>query len=207
MKNVKQIILYSLLAIFGTTFFASCSTSNDVVNNSLIQKRKYRSGFYVKKKADKQNTEVSNDRTEVVLENMALVPEVVVQHSNAELKVIEKVADKRTEPEARAPHNSDRPQQDVRQTTVDFTTGVATVSLVQRRAKDENLNKAIALSVLSVIGIVIGISLFKSTCLAISLSCFSRFLFGLLLIASGIVALVFAVIKFVQYLKKREHEI
>lgn len=42
-------IIYTLIGLFTLTMF-SCSTSNDVVNNGLIQKRKYRKGFYIDKK-------------------------------------------------------------------------------------------------------------------------------------------------------------
>ena len=48
--------IFALIAII----FASCSTSNDVVSNRFIQKRKYRKGYFIanhqKSKADKAET-------------------------------------------------------------------------------------------------------------------------------------------------------
>lgn len=55
-------IIYALIGLFTLTMF-SCSTSNDVVNNGLIQKRKYRKGFYIDKKTPSYaiaNSESSN---------------------------------------------------------------------------------------------------------------------------------------------------
>lgn len=197
MKNLKRIALYSLIAAFGATFFASCSTSNDVVNNSLIQKRKYRSGFYVNKKADKKDPVISVQKADVALEKTVVEPQVAsIPQSKTKLKVIEKVterlAEKKAESQAKEPKNSTRQQPDVRRTSADFTTGVTMASLVQRRAMDENLKKAIIFA-----AVATGISLVASITYAITGSVVIYYL----LLALSIVCVVFCIINLVEFFK------
>ena len=204
MKNVKRIALYSLLAAFGAAFFASCSTSNDVVNNSLIQKRKYRPGFYLNKKADKNNAAVSLERAEVALGKTISAPEIVIPQRETNLKVIERVAERLAEKtnksEAREPQNATRQQHDLRRAAADFTTGVATAGLVQRRAMDENLKKAIIFSAVASGALLVGV-LVASIVYAITLSYALYYLFLALFIALAIVCVVFAIINWVEFFK------
>ena len=196
MKNVKRIALYSLLAAFGAAFFASCSTSNDVVNNSLIQKRKYRSGFYLNKKADKNDAVVSIERAEFALEKTISVPDIVIPKVKTNLKDIEKVTErsteKKTKSEAREPQNIIRQHHDVRRSKADFTTDVATVSLLQRRAMNEDLKKAIIFA-----AIATGISIVASIIFAITLSPAIYYLF----LIGVIVCMVFSIIHLVEFFK------
>lgn len=76
MKQLKSIILFSILAVF-----ASCATNNDVVSNGLFQKRKYRKGFYFDKKAEKGHGTSTND-TKIIEENIDEV--AVVEETSAQ---------------------------------------------------------------------------------------------------------------------------
>lgn len=194
MKTFKRIALYSLLAAFGAAFFTSCSTSNDVVNNSLIQKRKYRSGFYVSKKSEKQDPTVTVERTDLALEKTLADPQVAqVSQSKTKFKVIEKAVERRVTKQAkiqdRESKNSTQEQRDVRRTQADFTTGIATASLVQRRAMDENLKMAIIFAAISTGVSIIASVLYSITGVAIiyyllilaALACFAYAVYRLVL--------------------------
>lgn len=204
MKNVKRIALYSLIAAFGAAFFVSCSTSNDVVNNSLIQKRKYRPGFYLNKKADKNEATVSVERAEVALGKTISAPEIVIPQRKTNLKVIERVAErlaeKKTKSKVKELQNGTRQQHDLRRATADFTTGVATTALVQRRAMDESLKKAIIFSAVATGSLLVGV-LVASILYAITLSLAIYYLFLALFIALAIVCAVFAIINWVEFFK------
>lgn len=57
---IKQILAFTIL----TTVLFSCSTSNNVVNNSLFQKRKYNNGWHFKNGSNaKSNGDVSRETT------------------------------------------------------------------------------------------------------------------------------------------------
>ena len=204
MKNVKRIALYSLIAAFGAAFFASCSTSNDVVNNSLIQKRKYRPGFYLNKKADKNEATVSVERAEVALGKTISAPEIVIPQRKTNLKVIEReaerLAEKKTKSKVKELQNGTRQQHDLRRAPADFTTGVATTALVQRRAMDESLKKAIIFSAVATGSLLVG-ALVASILYAITLSLAIYYLFLALFIALAIVCAVFAIINWVEFFK------
>ena len=196
MKYVKRIAFYSLIAAFGAIFFASCSTSNDVVNNSLIQKRKYRPGFYLNKKADKNDSGVSIERADVVLEKTTSAPEIVIPQVKIKLNEIEKVterlAEKNTKSEARESQNVIRQHHDLRRSKADFTTDVATASLLQRRAMNEDLKMAIIFA-----AIATGTSIVASIIYAITLSTAIYYLF----LVGVIVCMVFSIIHLVEFFK------
>lgn len=157
MKIFKQLSFYSLLILFGATLITSCSTSNDVVTNSVIQKRKYRSGYFVNKKSDKGTKVVAMttvERADIALEKSSTQSEVIsIPECKTKLKTIEKVAERfaQTHDKRRAKENANttREQRDLKRTSADFTTEIATTALVQQRAMDENLKMAIIFAAIS----------------------------------------------------------
>jgi glutamate synthase domain-containing protein 2 len=197
MKIFKKFSIYSLLILFGATLFTSCSTSNDVVSNSVIQKRKYRSGYFVSKKSDKVTKVVSETtvvRTDIALENSPTQPEIIsIPESKTKLKVIEKVAERiaqaQDKRQARKSTSTTQVQRDVRRTQADFSTEVATAVLVQQREMDENLKAAIifgAISagvsiVASIVAIITGSGLFYYLLLLAALAIFAYAVYRLVL--------------------------
>lgn len=157
MKTFKQLSFYSLLILFGATLITSCSTSNDVVTNSVIQKRKYRAGYFVNKKSDKVTKVVAMttvERADIALEKSSTQSEVIsIPESKTKLKTIEKVAERFAQThdkrQAKENANTTREQCDVKRTSADFTTEIATTALVQQRAMDENLKMAIIFAAIS----------------------------------------------------------
>lgn len=62
MKITRQIFILTALA----TVLGACSSSNNVVSERLIQKRKYNKGFFVSKRSTDHNKTVAVNQTEAV---------------------------------------------------------------------------------------------------------------------------------------------
>ncbi len=57
---MKNFIRIQLVALFGVLILSACSTSNDVVSNNFITKRKHNKGFYIDFKG-KNNSQKGSD--------------------------------------------------------------------------------------------------------------------------------------------------
>jgi uncharacterized membrane protein YqaE (UPF0057 family) len=56
MKSNTLFTIFSTAAVLATVFLQGCATSNDVVSDRGIQKRKYRSGYYVSNRSSETNS-------------------------------------------------------------------------------------------------------------------------------------------------------
>lgn len=65
-----------LLTCFSFVFLISCKTSNEVVNNSLIQKRKYNKGYYFNV-ADNKNNVINNSENKLFANVTSIKPDLV----------------------------------------------------------------------------------------------------------------------------------
>lgn len=71
---MKQFLKFSSLSLLFLFIFSACSTSNSVVSNRMIQKRKYNSGFHVDagpklgNKKQSENIKIENIQIEEVAE-------------------------------------------------------------------------------------------------------------------------------------------
>lgn len=63
MKNLNLIKLCGSLLLLAAIVLTSCSTSNDVVSNGLLQKRKYRQGYHLQDvfKKKKEQEQISSE--------------------------------------------------------------------------------------------------------------------------------------------------
>lgn len=62
MKTTRQIFIFTVLA----TILGACSSSNNVVSERLIQKRKYNKGFFVSKRSSEHHKTVAAINTQAV---------------------------------------------------------------------------------------------------------------------------------------------
>lgn len=85
--------LKSILAVLSATvILASCGTSNSVVNNGVIQKRKYNKGFFVKSKSHLKTDGEDVAKTEKVVDSESetiVFAENVNEVSSNELRQVE----------------------------------------------------------------------------------------------------------------------
>jgi len=83
MRTFKYLLSFVLVA----SIVASCSTSNDVVNNRRIQKRKYTKGFFVQKKESnkklEQNGTAEANQTQVESPATAIYQEKATERTAA----------------------------------------------------------------------------------------------------------------------------
>lgn len=132
---MKKIILFSLISVI----LVSCGTSNSVVNNGLFQKRKYTSGWFIKKnkqhkktEAEKENLAFSNDERAIKKEEVSVLP-VASINQNSQL---DNTAKKETKKIVSAPLNkvsSSAPKRTEKQSQLNTENGnnTITVSTIQ----------------------------------------------------------------------------
>lgn len=194
MKVFKQVTLYSLLAVFAITLMNSCQTSNDVVSNKAIQKRKYRSGFYVSKKADQKPVEYRTEKSNVALSQDVQTPEVDVNDTKTQLREFDQTKERETATQASITPQKEKKSvkvlKDARRKAAEFSTEVMTATVVKKRAMDENLKMAIILACVATGLVIIGSILSVVTGTAI---------IYWLCYAGAVVCTVFAIIKLVAF--------
>ena len=76
---MKYLTILMLLAV------VSCSTSNDVVSNGFIQKRKYRKGYFINK--GKTNVAQKTGRLKNVVISSNLSPLVLIKFENQKIRI------------------------------------------------------------------------------------------------------------------------